>query len=174
MLDTIVSIASIASSIAIVIGSIIAIAQLKKATRIAEWDRLRQEQEKKEATIRFFDNITDKSTHLRAGIKEMTGGHPVTIKQIEANPDLKQCISQYLSLMERMAMGIYSGVFDYNVYRELYGTATINHYHQLREYIVNTRTRNNNPDIYGYFEKLALDIETNQRKHYPELSKERL
>ena len=160
MLSTIGSIASIISGLGVIAGIFIAIAQLKKTANIAAADHSRR---RKEATINFFDRIRDRSTPLATAINKVSNGNPVTVQQIEEDPDLKRNISQYLSLMERLAVGIYADVFDYEVYRELYKTVTVNRYHQLREYIRDTRVKNGNPKTFDFFERLAQRLENESK-----------
>ena len=167
MLNTIVGIASIIASIGVIVGIFIAIAQLKKTTAVAVADHSRR---KKEATLEFFDKIKEKSKPLTIAIRETSNGNPVSVQQIENDPKLMSSISQYLSLMERLAVGIYADVFDYEVYRELYKTITINHYHQLREYIVRSRIEYQSSSMYVYFERLAQQLEHDQAEALPNIT----
>ena len=171
MLDIVVSVASIISSLGVIVGIFIAIAQLKKATTIAVSDHSRR---KKEATIDFYDRIREKSQPLSAKIKEKSDGNPVTVQQIEEDPELMINISQYLSLMERLAVGIHADVFDYEIYRELSRTVTINNYHQLREYIVKSRKENQTSSTFIYFERLAQRLEKDQNIPLPEIKVKQL
>ena len=162
MLSTIVDIANIIASIGVIVGVFLAIAQLKKTAKIAEADHSRQ---RMQATIDFFDKIRDKTTPLMSEIKKVVGDNPVTIDQIDADPDLRSNVSQYLSLMERLSVGVNSQVYDYDIFRTLYGAVTVRAYYRLREYILHSRKQNGTNTIFEHFESLAKKLEVG--RHAP-------
>ena len=101
---------SIVSSIGVIISLSIAIAQLKKTASIAIADHSRQ----KQATIEFLTNL-GKVRSTKKKIRKAAHDNQITEEELNNSPHLKKYISQYLSLMERMAVGIDADVFDYEV-----------------------------------------------------------
>ena len=166
MLNNIVGIASIVSSIGVIISLSMAIAQLKKTASIAIADHSRQ---KKQATIEFFDKFREKSDPLRRKIRKAAHDNQITEEELNNSPHLKKYISQYLSLMERMAVGIDADVFDYEVFRALHKTLTIKYYHQLRVYIIQRRKETNSETLFIYYEKLAQQLERDKSVMLPDI-----
>jgi hypothetical protein len=146
------------SSIAIIVGIVIAILQLRLCLRIAEVDHDRR---KKQATIEFHDTIQRRSRPIAKEIASKCGKSPVTMSQVQSDADLEDSIAGFLTLMERFSVGIRTGVYDFDVYALLHSTSTINIFHQLREYIQEVR-RVTYPTRYIEFEALVRSLEERQ------------
>jgi hypothetical protein len=67
----------------------------------------------------------------------------ISIETIDANEELKQNIGRYLALMERLAVGINSDIFDIEIFDKMAGHSVIHTCEQLREYIKASRQYGN-------------------------------
>lgn len=162
-MELFVQITTILANIAVVVGIIIALSQLKKMKDSndiqlrgiqADHDRRR-----KQATIDFYSYIYQLRIPLKEEIDKVAGvNEPITQKMIDENPILRRHLSKYLSLMERLAVGIHANVYDIEVYRAMASKTTINIYNRCVKYIEETRRANNNPSTYIEFERLIQSL----------------
>ncbi len=71
------------------------------------------------------------------------------------NPELEQVIIQYLTLMERLSVGLNTEVYDLNVYARICSGKTISTWNQLEAIINDKRKKSGNTSLYKEFEDVV-------------------
>ena len=151
------------ANIAVIAGAVIAVLQLirmRKSNELQEKSiTAGHERRKKQATIEFYNSINKESGPLMQEIRQKCGKNAIPLSQLADDPDLREKIKRYLSLMERFSVGIHTNVYDLNVYDMMRGTVTIQSYHQLHDYIDQRRKETLIPALYVEFEELTRKLE---------------
>ena len=88
---------------------------------------------------------------------------PVKIEEYQASVEMQNTIRQYLDIMERIAVGINTGVYDFDIYCRICGTSTVMYWKQLSHVIEARRKELQRPEIYIEFESLANRIMESKR-----------
>ncbi|MCL2059261.1 MAG: DUF4760 domain-containing protein [Oscillospiraceae bacterium] len=165
MLDTIVIVSTILSNATIVIGIVVAIMQLKnmqisndllKKSTIADHER-----RKKQSTIEFTHTVLEERTIAAREINRIFPNDQVINvddPRYNDNVVLQAAVFKYLSLMERLAVGINIGVYDLHTYIRIIGRRTVDFYKRLEPIIIARRRKLDMPSLYIDFEKLVKDI----------------
>jgi len=160
--------------IAIVTSVVIAAKSASRADKsliIAEKSFLADhERRKKQATIEFTHGILELRNPLWLQIKAVFGDAVINVddSRYKDNEELKETINQYLRLMERVAVGINTGVYDLHVYTRIIGSGTVRTYKKLLPIIEYEREAPpRNPNLYIEYENLVKDIETEQMRIRP-------
>lgn len=148
----IIQIISIIANIFVIISVIVAARQLYLNREIAKMDF---ERRKKEATISFTYEILERVRNLREIIDNEYDEEPVKIEEYQANPKMQDVIREYLDIMERIAVGINAGVYDFDIYRRICGTSTAMYWKQLSHVVENRRKELQRPNIYIEYERLV-------------------
>jgi len=143
-------IVSIAQLIVVVLGSVIAI-----WTLFANHER-----QKKQATIEFHQELSPITFEYRKTISELFGIEPINPfeKRYKENKELQELITQYLTIMERFAVGINTKVYDFDVFCRLVGDSTRVTYEKLKPVIDHLRRDQGRTTLYKDFEKLYFKL----------------
>lgn len=114
----------IIANIFLIIGVIIAAIQLWLNRKVARMDF---ERRKKEATIAFTDSVLERLSELRKEIRDSYGSEPITYSEYcrEDNEAFRTTVKKYLNIMERISVGINSGVYDLEFYSRICGMSTV-------------------------------------------------
>lgn len=152
--EIILNICSLAANIAIVITMIYGLIKLKqdKLSVIAdlEWRR-------KQETIHFTYEILQKTDNLHSEINKKFKGETINVSDLEKeeNAELMQIISKYLTLMERLSVGLNTEVYDLDVYARICCRKTINAWKQLENIVQWKRETLNRATLYTEFETVV-------------------
>ena len=155
-MGTISQIIQVGSNIAIIVGVVIALNQLKLSRKIAEKDL---ERRKKEATISFTHDIITQSNEMKKIITQAFEEDTINIldERYVNNREVQNCVTRYLNLMERLSVGINTGVYDFYIFNRICGTQTLRTWNQLKN-VVEERRRKYGQHAYIDFESVALKI----------------
>jgi hypothetical protein len=166
-LDLIMCISMAVQTVAVVGGMIIAVLQLSKSREIA---RAEYDWKRKNETIQFYHQVREANHEAGGMIRTRCGDDRLTQELLEENAELKRAVSTYLSLMERLALGINVEVYDYDVYKSLFSDSTRTMYEKVTPYIDEKRRSGSNA-LYVEYEKLAKRLQADyDSENRPELS----
>lgn len=121
--------------------------------------------EKKEITIQYIDVHESKVTELLEKIKDVYQNDQILLEKVTSHEKLQEEVERYLFSMERLAVGINSGVFDIYLLDRAMGKKTIEHYEALQPYIKYIR-KNDYPEKYTEFEELVNKLREIRRKRF--------
>lgn len=163
---TITEILQNASYIAIIIGIPIGIYQIFLTRKIAKADLERRE---KESTIVFTDEIITRVDAINRDIHDVFNDDTINSsdKRYSDNNEIQESIKQYLKLMERLSVGINSGVYNIDVFSRICGRKIVKSYDRLSTIIREKRTKQGNALLYVEFEHMA---EILRRRYCGEIS----
>lgn len=117
---------------------------------------------KKEATIAHVNNIRDKYRAMRADLDSKFGeGNVINISDIDEDSTAE--LKEMLSLMEHLAAGVNSGVFDFDMIYIMSGSYFAGIYERSAPFIKHRRTLKNNPAAYIEFEHMVDLIHERKR-----------
>lgn len=119
---------------------------------------------KKQSTIEFYNLISTESYKL---YDEM-GEDNIDLTIIYKDADLEKSISRYLGRLERLAVGINSGIYDFKTLDKMCGQYLIERYKQFENYINEKRESGVYPYCYKEFQKLVERIVKDRQKHSKE------
>ena len=172
----IASILQICANITIVISLFLIIRQAKSSRLANKISEKTLVIEKKHLTITFFDEINRDTKSLDDDLnikkKELRiSGDTVIMDTDSGSEDIEVRIRRYLSLMERLAVGIRLDIYDILIYDKLNGRATILMFKYLEEYIRNISDKYGF-NFYSEFEWLAYQLSyiRSERKNGKELN----
>lgn len=152
--ETIINVCSLAANIAIVITMIYGIKKLKqdKQSVVADLDWRR-----KNETILFSNEILEKTDNLLAEINKRFNGETINVSDFQnvENTELEQIILKYLTLMERLSVGLNTEVYDLDVYARICRRKTIMAWKQLENIAYDRRKTLNNDKLYKEFEDMV-------------------
>ena len=160
------SILAIISHVAIIVGVVIAVMQLRKM-RISN-DQQKQafiadhERRKKQATIEFVHQVLEeriKATDIINTIFVQNDVINVNDQKYLNNKNIDLAVTRYLNLMERIAVGINIGVYDITVFMRITGMATINFYKRIEPIIKEKRRATGRSSMYSEFSALVYEME---------------
>lgn len=159
--EVIINVCSLAANIAIVITMIYGIKKLKqdKQSVVADLDWRR-----KNETILFSNEILEKTDNLLAEINKRFNGETINVSDFQKveNTELEQIILKYLTLMERLSVGLNTEVYDLDVYARICCKKTIMVWKQLENIVQYRRQKLRQDSLYVEFEKVAWKL--NNRK----------
>lgn len=151
----IIEIIELVAQIAVTLALIPAIYQLYLSRKIA---KASLEREMKEATIMFTHEVVSEANKSRKIILDKFGTDTVNITDERFNQEVKSVILDYLNLVERLAVGINTEVYDYDILRRICGRKLVrawNQYYNIVEYI---RKEKNHQDAYIEYEALVARL----------------
>lgn len=125
---------------------------------------------KREITIQYTDAHESKVTELLEKLKDVYQNDQIDLKEVINDKKLQEEVERYLFSMERLAVGINSGVFDIYLLDRTMGQKTIEHYEALRPYIKYIR-KDDYPEKYDEFEEMVNKLREIRRKRSQEKSK---
>ena len=154
-------------SLAIMGGFIFAWIQIRQQARISRANHDRQirisqadhDRRKKQSTIEFYDSLSTDSYKIWEDIGDKT----LDLSIIHADPALKRNIRIYLARLERLAIGVASNVYDFNILNLMCGKYLIDKYNKLERYIGEVRLDGKNQMYYKEFELLIKKLEKRKR-----------
>lgn len=136
-----------------------------------EWRR-------KNETILFSNEILEKTDNLLSEIKNKFNSNTINVSDLEKdeNSELRQVISKYLSLMERLSVGLNTEVYDLDVYARICRSKTIKAWRQLENIVEQRRKESSNKLLYIEFEDVVEKLKdwspkssAERRGHYNRL-----
>jgi len=160
----------VASNLCICVGVGIAIWQLFVAKKGFKADH---ERRKKQATIAFYSEISEK---FRESLKQIDETFPnegiINVSAVETDSAMKDAIKNYLSHMEDFSVGINTGIYDIYIFDRMAGVFTITWFDRLREFIAHSRHKFDSlghlrPHTYGDFEALVSRLKEVRRERFP-------
>lgn len=129
---------------------------------------------RKEITIQYTDAHESKVTELLEKIKGVYQDDKILLEEVTNDKKLQEEVERYLFSMERLAVGINSGVFDINLLDRTMGQKTIEHYEALQPYIKYIR-KNDYQEKYNEFEELVNKLrEIRRRRSHKKQKSDRL
>ena len=162
-LKFVAAIARIVSSVFVCIGVVIALLQL----------RADHERRKKQATIEYYTNIRKEFYKCLNLINIKFGKDMViNVKDVKDNNAILNAISEYLSYIERLSVGINTKVYSDTVFERMSKIYTIRWYYRLREIILYFRKPPNNPIAYKDFEDLVYKLIDIRKKRFPKMEQD--
>jgi hypothetical protein len=150
-MDIINVVLSAVSLVFVVIGVIVAIWTL----------RADHERRKKQATLEFYQQISELTEPLRNELKKVFGNDVLNISddRYKNSETLQSSIRYYLRIMERFSVGVNSGVYDINIFMRCCGKSTISYYRKL-EPIIHSKRQGGKDYIYSDFEQLVRHMDS--------------
>lgn len=128
----IVSISNVMANVAVVIGVPLSIAQLMKMQK----DRLeKRTRDLRQSTIEFWNRISGEIADFANDVLFDLDDNDLSYAAITSDKILHRRVRRYLSLMEQLAVGINSGMYNDIIFERLYGYTTLELYSKLRPYI---------------------------------------
>lgn len=153
--ENFIDICSILSNIAIVITMIYSIIKLRQDKRSViadiEWRR-------KNETILFSHEILEKTDNLISEINnKFPDNETINVSDLKKseNSELSHVIFKYLTLMERLSVGLNTGVYDLDVYARICRSKTINAWDRLKNIAYDKRKSSGNSNLYIEFENMV-------------------
>lgn len=127
----IISISTVMANVAVVIGVPLSIAQLMKMRKEHLEKRTR---DLRQSTIEFWHRISGEIADFANDVL-LDDNIDLSYAAITNDKALHRRVRRYLSLMEQLAVGINSGMYDDIIFERLYGYTTLELYSRLRPYI---------------------------------------
>ncbi|MCL1955197.1 MAG: DUF4760 domain-containing protein [Spirochaetes bacterium] len=129
---------------------------------VAGWQWFIMRKGKKQATIEFYNNIRkDFIDSLKKLDERFPKGQDINPDDIKGlnNLDIKYAITEYLSCMERFAVGLQTNIYDIKVFKEMVGaTLTVEWYKKLEKVICFLREEYKSPKAYKNLEDLVSKL----------------
>lgn len=118
--------------------------------------RADHERRKKQATIEYLNSFRTAYRHLEEKIISTHGNGQIPFdKMTDAD---KVDIRNTLSLVEHLAIGIETGIYDFELINRMSGAFLMGMYCKFKPYIETVRDSANNPNFYSEFEHLHKRI----------------
>ncbi|MCL2182988.1 MAG: DUF4760 domain-containing protein [Chitinispirillia bacterium] len=141
----------IAEPVAVIVGVIFLAFQIWRQAEIA---RANHDRKKKQSTIEFYIHIyAECEKYLRC-----IGQEPLDMEKVNCNKELNDSVIGYLARLEIFAIGVNSGVYDFNILSRMVGLHLSKKYDILKQYIENLRVAENNKWCYYEFETLTKKL----------------
>jgi len=150
-------------SIAVILGVIFFVIQIRSQTRIARADHDRK---KKQSTIEFYNLISSENEVFSDNINKY--GNTLDFTSVRYNVVLNKSVKRYLSRLERLAIGVASGIYDFDILNHMSGYFLIRKYYQLEKYIQEVR-KVKKRNVYSEFERMIKKLEKCRKEHPNEI-----
>jgi len=160
VLDVIKDYLSMAGSIAVILGVVFLVVQISRQTKIAKADHDRK---KKQSTIEFCNIIFSESEVFLYKIDKEN--FKFNLASVESDKDIKEGVEKYLYRIERLAVGITSEIYDFDILNLIVGQHIIKAYYLLEIYIKEVRKMENDQMCYYEFERLARKLDEHRKEH---------
>lgn len=119
--------------------------------------RADHERRKKQATIEYVNQTRAVYRPISRKLAQKFGeGAVINIDQID--DETKEDITAFLSIVEHLAVGVNTKVYDLQILERMSGTYFIRMFRMLQPYIEERRRISNRPTIYTEFESMIDDI----------------
>lgn len=154
--------------IATLIGIIIAVFEFHylRKTTIAN-----NERNQKQATFDFYMSVKDRIYAYNSVIYERYERKLIPYNDIKDDEEFIGVLKAYLNLMELIATGINTGIYNIYVFDRLYGDVCVRVADQLTEYIKNRRAIINEAEIYRDYDLLIESLKKVQSERMGLLNK---
>lgn len=137
------------TNIFVIFGVIITLKQLIMSRKIAAADL---ERRKKEATVTFTCEVLSQLDVLKTSLENYG---TITYKEYIANKELQGVIKQYLRLLERMSVGINTGIYDFDVFQRICGYRVWKRWCDFQPIIYEMRKKKQSNNLYIEYEQIA-------------------
>jgi uncharacterized membrane protein YhiD involved in acid resistance len=115
------------------------------------------ERRKKQATIEYVNQTRAVYRPISRKLVQKFGENTViNIDQIDE--ETKEDITAFLSIVEHLAVGINTKVYDLQILERMSGAYFMRMFHNLQPYINETRRIRGRPNVYCEFESMVEDI----------------
>lgn len=104
--------------------------------------------------MKFLERVAD----LRQFITNDVGREPVAYKDYLNNDPLKKSVREYLNIMERIAVGLNTGVYDLDIFMRICGKSTVIYWDQLSSVVEERRKELQRPSLFIEYERLVQEI----------------
>ncbi|MDR2592513.1 MAG: hypothetical protein LBC59_06880 [Chitinispirillales bacterium] len=152
------------SNIIICVGVIIAIWQLLLSKNSITADH---ERRKKQATIEFYRSICDACDEILEQLEiQFPNDGVINYDDVKNDPVALNAIRKYLSLMEEIAVGINTEVYDITIFDRIAGTYCTGWFRRFSEIIRIRRINNHYPNLYGDFENMIYKLKDVKKKRF--------
>lgn len=122
------------------------------------------ERKQKQDTLDFYLRIKDNLYRINHIIYERYKRDKIVYSEIESDNSFIEEIKSYLNMMEIVATGINTGIYNVYVFDRLYGDVCVRVAKQLEDYIANRRNLIGEQEIYRDYELLIKKLEEIQQK----------
>jgi hypothetical protein len=158
-------ITQILCNLSIIVGLVVAIWQLRLMKKGIYADH---ERRKKQATLEYCQEFNEKCNEFFEQIDENENlrGKVLNVCDVETNGKMQNAIRQYLSLMEKLAIGVNVGIYDLAVFDKIVGHKTVRRFERIKEAIDFFRKDNDNPYLYTEIQKLVSEIEKLRKQRF--------
>jgi len=157
MFNCIQNLLSFGADLAVILGIIFVVIQILQTGKIARADHDRRE---KQSTIEFYNALSTESYDLY----DIFGNKPIDISSIDSNKVLKESVIKYLGRLERLAVGVNSKIYNFDILNFMCGQYLIERYYQFEKYIEKAR-HGNNKICYKEFEILVKNIKEHRERN---------
>lgn len=144
------------------IGIIIAALEFHfmRKTSIAEHERIQ-----KQATFEYFSSICEQLYSLNHQIYVKYKRQSINYMEVQDDDEFISILKQYLNMMETIAAGINTGIYNIYVFDRLYGDVALRVSVQLEDYINNRRNLIGEQEIYKDYDELMNHlVEIHQKR----------
>lgn len=145
-LQIIQTVCTIIEVVFVIIGVVIAV-----ITLLADHKR-----RKRQATLELYNPISEETYELRNKIRDIFKNEVINPddQRYKSNKELQRTIVRFLSLYERISVGINLNVLDLKVFMRIAGKSSIDWYDRLKPIIEKKRSKSH-PTAYKDFEILT-------------------
>lgn len=144
------------------LGIIVAVLEFHLAKKTTLLDN---ERNQKQATIDFYMMVKDELYSLNHSIYAKYRREKIIYSEIKKDKEFISILKDYLNIMEIVATGINTGIYNIDVFDRLYGDVCIRLADQLEDYIVNRREIIKEQELYRDFDLLVLRLKDIHNKH---------
>lgn len=123
------------------------------------------ERNQKQATIDFYMTIKDNLYTLNHSIYSKYKREKILNFEIEEDGEFTLILKEYLNILEIVATGINTGIYNLDVFDRLYGDVCIRLADQLEDYIDKRREKTNEQEIYRDFDLLVWRLKDIHNKN---------
>ncbi len=124
--------------------------------------RADNERKRKQSTIEYINNIRGIYKPIRKHLDDLFPGNNRVINLKEIDNDLKSDIRELLSTVEHLAVGLNTGVYDFDIFFRMSGSYFLRIFKKLNPYISNAQK--NQATAYIEFEAICKRIEFEKEK----------
>lgn len=118
------------------------------------------ERGQKQATLDFYMNIKDELYALNHSIYERFKRNTILYSDIKDDEEFLAILKRYLNIMEIVATGINTGIYNIDVFDRLYGDVCVRVVEQLEDYIFNRRIIIKEPEMYRDLDLLVFRLKS--------------
>lgn len=123
------------------------------------------ERNQKQATIDFYMTVKDDLYTLNHSIYSKYKREKIIYSEIEEDNEFILILKDYLNIMEIVATGINTGIYNIDVFDRLYGDVCIRLADQLEDYIDKRREIIKEQEMYRDFDLLVLRLKDIHNKN---------